>query len=115
MVRVKRGLMTKKRHKNVIARAKWFKMMNGNVFSRAKNALMKAWLNSYKSRRLKKRDFRKVWTIRIWNAVRELWLNYSTFIHMLYKANVKLNRKVLSNLAISNPQVFTKVVEFVKK
>lgn len=115
MVRVKRGLMTKKRHKKVIAAAKWFKMMNGNVFSRAKNALMKAGTNAYKSRRLKKRDFRRLWTIRIWNAVKELGLNYSTFINMLYKAKVKLNRKVLSNLAITNPEVFGKIVEFVKK
>lgn len=115
MVRVKRWLMTKKRHNKMVKMAKWFRMMNWNVFSRVKNALMKAWTNAYKSRRLKKRDFRRLWTVRISNAVRELWLNYSTFINMLYKAKVKLNRKVLSNLAISNPQVFTKIVEFTKK
>ncbi len=115
MVRVKRWLMTKKRHNKMIKLAKWFRMMNWNVFSRVKNALMKAWTNAYKSRRLKKRDFRRLWTVRISNAVRELWLNYSTFINMLYKAKVKLNRKVLSNLAISNPQVFSKIVDFTKK
>ena len=115
MVRVKRWLMTKKRHNNLIKSAKWFRMMNWNVFSRVKNALMKAGTNAYKSRRLKKRDFRRLWTIRISNAVKELGLNYSTFINMLYKAKVKLNRKVLSNLAISNPQVFTKIVEFTRK
>lgn len=115
MVRVKRWLMTKKRHNNMIKSAKWFRMMNWNVFSRVKNALMKAGTNAYKSRRLKKRDFRRLWTIRISNAVKELGLNYSTFINMLYKAKVKLNRKVLSNLAISNPQVFTKIVEFARK
>lgn len=115
MVRVKRWLMTKKRHNEMRKSAKWFRMMNWNVFSRVKNALMKAWTNAYKSRRLKKRDFRRLWTIRIGNAVKELWLNYSTFIGMLYKAKVKLNRKVLSNLAISNPNVFAKVVEFAKK
>ncbi len=114
MVRVKRGLMTKKRHKELISKAKWFRMMNKNVFSRAKNALMKAGTNAYISRRLKKRDFRKLWTIRINNAVRLLGLNYSTFIHQLYKAKVTLNRKVLSNLAISNPVVFSKIVEAVK-
>lgn len=115
MVRVKRGLATHKRHKELISKTKGFRHMNGNVFSRAKNALMKAWTNAYKSRRLKKRDFRQLWTIRINNAVRELGLSYSVFINMLYKANVKLNRKVLSNLAITNPEVFGKVVEFVKK
>lgn len=115
MVRVKRWLMTKKRHSKMIKSAKWFRMMNWNVFSRVKNALMKAWTNAYKSRRLKKRDFRRLWTVRISNAVRELGLNYSTFINMLYQAKVKLNRKVLSNLAISNPMVFSKIVKFTKK
>lgn len=114
MVRVKRGLQTKKRHNNVLARAKGFRMMNGNVFSRAKNALMKAGTNAYIGRRLKKRDFRGLWTIRINNAVRELGLNYSTFINLLYKKNVKIDRKALSNLAISHPMVFAKIVEFVK-
>lgn len=115
MVRVKRWLMTKKRHNKMRNLAKWYRMMNSNVFSRVKNALMKAWTNAYKSRRLKKRDFRRLWTIRISNAVKELGLNYSSFIGLLYKAKVKLNRKVLSNLAITNPKVFANVVEFAKK
>ena len=89
-------------------------MMNGNVFSRAKNALMKAGTNAYIGRRLKKRDFRSLWTIRINNAVRALGLNYSTFINLLYKKNVKIDRKALSNLAISHPVVFAKIVDFVK-
>ncbi len=115
MVRVKRWLITRKRHKSLISKTKWFRMMNKNVFSRAKNALMKSWTNAYKSRRLKKRDFRTLWTIRIWNATKEMWISYSKFINMLYKTNIKLNRKVLSNLAISNPKIFTNIVEFVKK
>lgn len=115
MVRVKRWLMTKKRHKSVISKTKWYRMMNKNVFSRAKNALMKAWTNAYKSRRLKKRDFRSLWTIRIWNATREIGISYSKFINMLYKSNVKLNRKVLANLAVANPKIFNNVVEFVNK
>jgi large subunit ribosomal protein L20 len=114
MVRVKRGLMTKKRHNNLLARAKGFRMMNGNVFTRAKNALMKAGTNAYIGRRLKKRDFRALWTIRINNAVRALGLNYSTFINLLYKKNVQIDRKALSNLAISHPAVFAKIVDFVK-
>ncbi len=114
MVRVKRGLMTKKRHKNVIARAKGFRMMNGNVFSRAKNALMKAGTNAYISRRLKKRDFRALWIVRLNNAVRTMGLTYSTFVNMLYKKQIGLDRKALSNLAISHPAVFAKIVDFVK-
>lgn len=114
MTRVKRGLQTHKRHKNLVSKVKGFRMMNGNVFSRAKNALAKAWTNAYIGRKLKKRDFRSLWTVRINNAVRAYDMNYSTFINKLYKKNVKLDRKTLSNLAIAYPEVFKNVVEFVK-
>lgn len=114
MVRVKRGLMTRKRHKAMIKAVKGYRMMNSKVFSRAKNAWMKAGLNAYIGRKRKKRDFRRLWTIRINVATRELGTTYSRFINAMYKKRVMLNRKVLSNLAISNPQVFAKIVEFVK-
>lgn len=114
MVRVKRGLMTKKRHKKILKATKGYRMLNSKVFSRAKNAWMKAGSNAYIGRRRKKRDFRRLWTIRINIASRENGLSYSKLINALYKKNVKLNRKVLSNLAISNPQVFANVVNFVK-
>jgi large subunit ribosomal protein L20 len=89
-------------------------MMNNNVFSRAKNALAKAGQNAYVGRKLKKRTFRELWNARINNAVRPLGMTYSTFIGALAAKRVSLNRKVLSNLAISDPQIFAKVVEFVK-
>ncbi len=114
MVRVKRGLMVKKRHKKILKATKWYRLLNSRVFSRAKNAWMKAGLNAYIGRKNKKRDFRRLWTVRINIAVREQGTNYSRFINNLYKKRVKLNRKVLSNLAISNPKVFTNIVEFVK-
>ncbi len=75
---------------------------------------MKAGLNAYKDRRRKKRDFRKLWTIRLNAAVRPLGLTYSRFIHAMYLKHVKLNRKVLSNLAISHPSIFSEVVKSVK-
>lgn len=114
MVRVKRGLMTKKRHKNVLKLTKGFRMMNSKVFSRAKNALMKAGTNAYIGRRLKKRTFRQLWINRINSAVRQYDMSYSKFINAMYTKRVSLNRKVLSNLAISNPEVFKKVIDFVK-
>ncbi len=114
MVRVKRGLMTKKRHKKILKATKGYRMLNSRVFSRAKNAWMKAWLNSYIWRKRKKRDFRRLWTVRINIASRENDTTYSKLINAMYQKTVKLNRKVLSNLAITNPKVFTKVVEFVK-
>ena len=114
MTRVKRGVMTHKRHKSILALAKGYRRMNGNVYSRAKTAIMKAGQNSYISRKLKKRQFRQLWTVRLNNAARLNGMNYSTFIHSMYTKRVGLNRKVLSNLAITNPEVFAKVVEFVK-
>ena len=114
MVRVKRGLMTKKRHKKILKATKGYRLLNSKVFSRAKNAWMKAWTNSYIGRKRKKRDFRKLWTIRINIASRDNWTTYSKLIHSMYLKKVSINRKVLSNLAISNPSVFTNVVNFVK-
>lgn len=114
MVRVKRGLMTKKRHKKILNATKGYRMLSSKVFKRAKNAWMKAWTNAYIWRRRKKRDFRRLWNARINIAARENGTNYSNFINSLYKKRVSLNRKVLSNLAISNPEVFSNVVKFVK-
>lgn len=88
--------------------------MNGNVFSRVKNAIAKAGTNAYIDRRAKKRTFRRLWNVRINAAVRAVGLTYSEFIHALYLKHVKLDRKALSNLAISHPEVFSKVVEFVR-
>ncbi len=89
-------------------------MLNSKVFSRAKNAWMKAGTNAYIGRRRKKRDFRRLWNVRINIASRQEGMTYSKLINALYKKEVKLNRKVLSNLAISNPTVFSNVVKFVK-
>lgn len=114
MTRVKRGVMTHKRHKSILSLAKGYRRMNGNVYSRAKNAIMKAGTNAYIGRKAKKRNFRRLWNVRINNAVRPLGMNYSGFIHALYTKRVLLNRKVLSNIAISHPQIFEAVVKFVK-
>lgn len=114
MVRVKRGLMTRKRHKKLLKATKGYRLLNSRVFSRAKNAWMKAGQNSYIGRKRKKRDFRQLWTVRINIAARENGTTYSKLINALYKNKVTLNRKVLSNLAISNPAVFTNIVNFVK-
>ena len=114
MVRVKRALMTKKRHKKVIKATKGFRLLSSKVFSRAKNAWMKAGTNAYIWRKNKKRDFRRLWTTRINIAAREQGTTYSRLINALYVKRVALNRKVLSNLAISNPQVFSNVVKEVK-
>lgn len=114
MVRVKRGVITKKRHKKILKATKWYRLLNSRQFSRAKTAWMKAWLNSFIGRKRKKRDFRKLWTVRINTAARQEGTTYSRLINAMYKKSVKLNRKVMSNLAITNPSVFSKVLAFVK-
>ena len=114
MTRVKRGLASHKRHKKLIARAKGYRMMNGNIFSRVKNALAKAGTNAYIHRRTKKRDFRALWIVRLNSALRPLGLTYSAFINLAYKAKMEIDRKNLSNLAISHPAIFAKVVDSVK-
>lgn len=114
MVRVKRALMTKKRHKKILKATKGYRLLNSKVFSRAKNAWMKAGLNSYISRRTKKRIFRRLWTVRINTAARLNGTTYSKLINALYLKQVKLNRKVLSNLAITNPKVFSAILKSVK-
>lgn len=114
MVRVKRGLMTRKRHKSMLQATKGFRLLNSKVFSRAKNAWMKSGLNSYIGRKQKKRNFRRLWTIRINNAARMNGTTYSRLINALYKKQVKIDRKALSNLAITNPNIFKNIVKFVK-
>ena len=91
MVRVKRGLMTRKRHKSMLKATKGFRMLNSRVFSRAKNAWMKSGLNSYIGRKQKKRNFRRLWTIRINNAARNNGTTYSRLINALYTKQVKVN------------------------
>jgi large subunit ribosomal protein L20 len=114
MVRVKRGLMTRKRHKKLLKATKGFRLLNSRVFSRAKNAWMKAGLNAYIGRKHKKRNSRRLWNARINIAARDNGTTYSRLINAMYLKKVKLNRKVLSNLAISNPTTFTEIIKFVK-
>jgi len=106
--------MTRKRHKSMLQATKGFRLLNSKVFSRAKNAWMKSGLNSYIGRKQKKRNFRRLWTIRINNAARMNGTTYSRLINALYKKQVKIDRKALSNLAITNPNIFKNIVKFVK-
>ncbi len=98
----------------MLKQTKGFRLLNSRVFSRAKNAWMKAGLNSYIGRKQKKRNFRRLWNVRINIASRLNGLSYSKLIHGLYKKKSTLNRKVLSNLAISNPKVFSNIVKSAK-
>ena len=113
-MRVKRGTQVKKTHKKVFKLAKGYRLGRKNIFKRAKEAVMRAGQNSYVGRKQKKRNFRRLWITRINAGVRPFGLSYSVFINKLNKANVKLNRNILSELAIHEPNTFKAVVEKVK-
>ncbi len=113
-MRVKRGVTTHRRHKKIIKQAKGFRGKRKNVFKLAKNAVMKAGQNAYRDRRLKKRTFHQLWILRINAACREHDLKYSRFIYGMELAGIEINRKMLSELAINNPDVFKEIVEKAK-
>lgn len=114
MPRVKRGTQHTKRRKSLLEKTKGMMWGRKSKIRLARPAMLKAGVNAYRDRRNKKRSFRRLWSIRISAAVRPLGLSYSRFMDGLKKANVTLDRKVLSTLAKDSPEVFTKIVEKVK-
>jgi large subunit ribosomal protein L20 len=114
MPRVKRGVTARARHKKILALAKGFRGRRKNVFRIAKQAVMKAGQYAYRDRRTKKRVFRQLWIARINAATRGLGLTYSKFIAGLKKAQIELDRKVLSDMAIHDPAAFAAIVDTVK-
>ncbi len=115
MTRVKRGVTTKRRHKKVLKRAKGFRGGRKNLFKRAKEATIRAGQHAYAHRRTKKRDFRRLWIVRLNAALRMRGLKYSEFVNLMKKNKIELDRKVLSELALKEPETFDKIVEEVKK
>lgn len=114
MSRIKRGTVTKKRHKRLLKQAKGFWGQRKNIFKRAHETLLRAWAFAFKSRKLYKRDMRSLFISRITASVRPHGTSYSKFIHGLKVANVNLNRKMLSQLAIFEPEAFTRIVGITK-
>ncbi len=111
MARVKNGATTKARHKKVLKAAKGYFGSKHRLYKTAKEQLMHSGQYAYRDRRQKKRDFRKLWITRINAACRENGISYSKFINGLSKAGVEVNRKMLSELAINEPKVFTDLVK----
>ena len=114
MPRVKRGVTARARHKKVLALAKGFRGRRKNVFRIAKQAVMKAGQYAYRDRRTRKRVFRQLWIARINAASRELGVTYSKFMAGLKKAQIDIDRKVLSDMAIHDPAGFASIVDRVK-
>ncbi len=115
MAHIKRGVTTHKRHKKIIKLAKGYRGRAKNCFRVAIEKVEKALQYAYRDRRAKKRDFRALWIQRINAGVRAEGLTYSKFIAGLKKANINLDRKQLSELAIHDIASFKKIVETVKK
>lgn len=115
MTRVKRGISARKRHKKLFKQTEGYWGQRKNVYRRAKETLVRAMAFAYKGRKLKKRDMRGLFITRINAAANENGMSYSEFIHGMKKANIELDRKMLSQLAIFEPAAFTKLVEIAKK
>ena len=108
-MRVKRGFKARKRRKKVLKLAKGFRGGRSKLFRTAADAVDKALMYAYRDRRARKRDFRRLWIARINAAARMNNLSYSKFIHGLKLADVRLDRKVLAELAVSDPSGFSKI------
>ena len=115
MVRVKRGFVARRRRKKIFKRAKGFRITVRTQFRRAKQAVYKARKHATRHRKTKKREMRRLWIARINAAARSAGLKYNQLIAGLKKAKINLDRKILADLALSDPSTFSKIVELVKK
>ncbi|MFP4459368.1 MAG: 50S ribosomal protein L20 [Candidatus Zixiibacteriota bacterium] len=113
-MRARNAIATSRRHRRYIRQAKGFYGSRHRLYRTAREVVERAMQMSYIGRKLKKRDFRRLWITRINAAARERGMSYSTFIAGLKKSNIDLNRKVLAHIAHREPQVFDKLVELAK-
>jgi len=110
-MRVKRGFKARRRRKKVLKLAKGFRGGRSKLFRTAADSVDKALMYAYRDRKARKRDFRRLWIARINAATRMHNMSYSKFIHGLKKAGIELDRKVLADLAISDPSGFSRIVD----
>ncbi len=115
MPRAKRGFKARRRKNRILKHASGFHSARSRLFAYAKEVVMKAWVYSYAHRRRKKRDFRRLWITRINAAARTNGTSYSRLMHSLKAANIGLDRKILSELAIVDAPAFSKVVASAKR
>ncbi|MCW8821900.1 MAG: 50S ribosomal protein L20 [Sulfurovum sp.] len=110
-MRVKTGVVRARRHRKLLKQARGFYSGRRKHFRKAKEQLERSLVYAYRDRRQKKRDFRRLWIIRINAATRLNGMNYSTFMHGLKLANIELDRKILADMAMNAPESFTKVAD----
>ena len=114
MARVKRGVMVRKRHNKLLKQAKGYQGSRSRRIRVARQTVLKALSYAYRDRRNKKRDFRRLWIIRINAAARQHGLSYNQFVNGCKKAEIELDRKVLADLAVSDPAAFGAIAEQAK-
>lgn len=105
----------RERHRRLLKAAKGYRGARSKRFRSARETVLRAMAYAYRDRRARKQDFRRLWNVRINAAVREVGMNYSRFIGGLKKAGVDINRKILSELAVSDPAAFAKLVEIARE
>ncbi|WP_024789829.1 50S ribosomal protein L20 [Lebetimonas sp. JH292] len=115
MMRVKTGTVRRKRHKKILKMAKGFYSGRRKHFRKAKEQIERSLVYAFRDRKQKKRDFRKLWIVRINAACRLNDISYSRFINGLKKAGIELDRKILADLAMNEPEVFAAVVQKAKE
>ncbi|OGR04775.1 MAG: 50S ribosomal protein L20 [Deltaproteobacteria bacterium RIFOXYA12_FULL_61_11] len=111
MPRVKGGSVTRQRRNRVLKQAKGFRGGRSKLFRTAVERVHGAWANAYRGRKLRKRDFRSLWIVRINAAARELGLSYNRFIEGLKRLDIEVDRKILAHLAATSPATFKGLVE----
>ncbi len=114
MARIKGAVKTRARRKKILKLAKGYRGAKSKLFRTANQAVMKSLAYAYRDRKAKKREFRQLWIARINAAARQNGISYSKFMDGLKKNNININRKMLSEIAISDPEAFTQLVEKVK-
>jgi large subunit ribosomal protein L20 len=115
MPRAKKGFKARRRRNKILKHASGYHSARSRLYAYAKEVVMKAWVYSYAHRRRRKRDFRRLWITRINAAARTNGTSYSRLMHGLKQANVAIDRKILSELAVSDPAAFTKVASSAKR
>ncbi len=114
MPRIKRSVTARKRHNRILNRAKGYQGTRSRLIKTAREAVEKGWKYAYRDRKQRKRQFRSLWIARINAAARQHDLSYSRFIHGLQQAGVQVDRKILAQLAISDPKTFGELAELAK-
>ena len=114
MAHIKRGMVSRRKHRKLLALTKGYRGIRNRATKQAHEAILHAGAYAFHGRKLKKRNFRALWNIRIGEAAKLQGLSYSIFMHKLKKSNIELDRKILSSLVVEDPMTFKQIVEEVK-